>query len=171
MSPEMSPVLTPTGTIPPPSEPETTQHNGDAERVFSPHDWHLDEGRALNIRVPQSPLEHLRLSVAMTFGDGTVSLRAIDVGVVAEGNTAQDAFGRLIAVTRERLATSEDARAELLRYPPTTWFRFVPPNQAYYWTPEWQEGEAEAEREIRRGEIRRFTNLKDALRWLDNSED
>ena len=48
---------------------------------------------------------------------------------------------------------------------------FIPRDQAYYWTREWQEGEAEADEEIRRGELRRFSDLDEALRWLDSPED
>ncbi len=48
---------------------------------------------------------------------------------------------------------------------------FIPRNQAYYWTREWQEGEVEADEELRRGEARAFDNVEDALRWLDSPED
>jgi hypothetical protein len=36
---------------------------------------------------------------------------------------------------------------------------------------EWQEGEAEADEELRRGEARSFDSPEDALRWLDEPED
>jgi hypothetical protein len=48
---------------------------------------------------------------------------------------------------------------------------FVPRDQAYYWTREWQEGEAEADEEIRRGKLQRFKDVDDAMRWLDSPED
>ena len=48
---------------------------------------------------------------------------------------------------------------------------FVPRGQAYYWTREWQDGEEEADEELRRGEGRVFDSPEDALRWLDDSED
>ncbi len=48
---------------------------------------------------------------------------------------------------------------------------FVSRDQAYYWTREWQEGEAEADEEIRRGELRRFSDIDEAMRWLDSPED
>lgn len=48
---------------------------------------------------------------------------------------------------------------------------FIPRDQAYYWTREWQEGEAEADEEIRRGELRRFSDVDEAMRWLDSPED
>ena len=44
---------------------------------------------------------------------------------------------------------------------------FLPRHQSYYWTSEWQKGEAEADEEIQNGEARRFTNTADAIRWLD----
>ncbi len=48
---------------------------------------------------------------------------------------------------------------------------FIPRNQAYYWTREWQVDEAEADEEIRRGELRRFSDVDEAMRWLDSPED
>ena len=39
-------------------------------------------------------------------------------------------------------------------------------SQAYYWSRFWQEGEAEALREIEAGESVRFDNPSDAVRWL-----
>jgi hypothetical protein len=48
---------------------------------------------------------------------------------------------------------------------------FMPRRQRYYWTPEWQQGEAEADAELRRGEGVTFDNPQDAFRWLDSSED
>lgn len=48
---------------------------------------------------------------------------------------------------------------------------FAPRGQVYYWTREWQNGEGEADEELRRGEGRVFDNTEDALRWLDDPED
>jgi hypothetical protein len=48
---------------------------------------------------------------------------------------------------------------------------FMPRRQRYYWTQEWQHGEAEADAELRRGEGITFDNLQDAFRWLDSPED
>ena len=39
------------------------------------------------------------------------------------------------------------------------------PEQAYFWTKEWQDGEKEADEDIKRGRIERFINI-DAL--IDN---
>lgn len=47
---------------------------------------------------------------------------------------------------------------------------FIPRSQAYYWTREWQEGEAEALAELERGEGVVFEDPKEAVRWL-NSDD
>jgi hypothetical protein len=71
-------------------------------------------------------------------------LTAGEIGVVAEGGRVEEAFRRLIEATREQLASSDNARAELLRYPPTTWFRFVPPDKMHDRPPKadfWPEGE------------------------------
>lgn len=48
---------------------------------------------------------------------------------------------------------------------------FVTRNEAYYWTREWQHDEAEALRELERGEGRVFHDPKDAVRWLRSPED
>jgi len=47
----------------------------------------------------------------------------------------------------------------------------MPRDQRYYWTPEWQQGEDEADAELRRGEGVTFDNPEDAFRWLDSPED
>ncbi len=48
---------------------------------------------------------------------------------------------------------------------------FISRDQTYYWSREWQEGEAEADEELRRGEARVFDDPKEALRWLDDPDD
>ena len=44
--------------------------------------------------------------------------------------------------------------------------RLVDPSQAYFWTPEWQAGEREAEEDIRRGRVKAFKNVKELLKDL-----
>ena len=43
---------------------------------------------------------------------------------------------------------------------------FMPTSQAYYWTRDWQDGEAEALRDIEDGRVRRFASGAEAARWL-----
>ena len=43
---------------------------------------------------------------------------------------------------------------------------FVPRAQIYYWTEEWQAGEAEALRDLAEGNVRRFASGAEASRWL-----
>ena len=43
---------------------------------------------------------------------------------------------------------------------------FVPFGQDYFWTTEWQAGEAEALREIASGDFQRFASGEAAVRWL-----
>lgn len=43
---------------------------------------------------------------------------------------------------------------------------FVPRAQSYYWTQEWQAGEAEALRDLADGNVRRFASGAEAARWL-----
>ncbi len=75
------------------------------------------------------PPDHLRLKVVMSFEGSVPRLNATQVGIVAGGDRVEEAFGRLIEKTREWLVSSEGARAELLRYQPSTWFKFVSPIQ------------------------------------------
>jgi hypothetical protein len=65
----------------------------------------------------------------MTFEDDEPRLSATDTDISVGGDGIQEAFRRLIDETRKRLASSEAAETELLRYPPATWFKFVPPVQ------------------------------------------
>jgi hypothetical protein len=44
------------------------------------------------------------------------------------------------------------------------------PAQAYFWAPEWQEGEREADEDIRLGRTRRFSTFEDAQAWLETQE-
>ncbi|HLG70027.1 MAG TPA: AbrB/MazE/SpoVT family DNA-binding domain-containing protein [Chloroflexota bacterium] len=43
----------------------------------------------------------------------------------------------------------------------------VPADQAWFWTPEWQAGEREADEQIARGEIETFDNVDDFLAALE----
>ncbi len=47
----------------------------------------------------------------------------------------------------------------------------VPTTQAYFWTPEWQEGEREAEDDLRSGRVFSFGTVEEALEWLDSDSD
>ena len=48
---------------------------------------------------------------------------------------------------------------------------FMPRDQKYFWSREWQHGEYEADAELRRGEGVTFDTPQDAFRWLDSPED
>lgn len=39
-------------------------------------------------------------------------------------------------------------------------------DQSYYWTPEWQAGERQAERELASGQVQTFTSVTAGLAWL-----
>lgn len=43
----------------------------------------------------------------------------------------------------------------------------VDPDQAWFWTPEWQAGEREADEELRRGEYEEFDSIGGFIEWLD----
>jgi hypothetical protein len=90
------------------------------------------------------PPEHLLVNVVMTFSGDMPRLTAEEIGVVAEGGKVEEAFRHLVEAARGQLASSEGARAELLRYPSTTWFRFVDPDLMRHRPPKtnlWPEGE------------------------------
>ena len=42
-------------------------------------------------------------------------------------------------------------------------------SQAYFWTPEWQAGERDADADIRAGRVRRFPTLDELLMWLEEA--
>ena len=44
------------------------------------------------------------------------------------------------------------------------------PEQAYFWSEEWQEAEAEATADIRSGRVTRFSNAKDAIRYIKSRQ-
>jgi hypothetical protein len=44
------------------------------------------------------------------------------------------------------------------------------PEQAYFWSKEWQEAEAEATVDIRKGRVIKFSNAKDAIRYLKSRQ-
>jgi hypothetical protein len=48
---------------------------------------------------------------------------------------------------------------------------FIPENQLYFWTPEWQAGEEAALLALARGDSREFDNPLDAVRWLLSTDD
>lgn len=46
----------------------------------------------------------------------------------------------------------------------------IPKDQAWFFTPEWQAGEAEAQAEIDAGKVVSFGDIEDALSWLDSED-
>jgi hypothetical protein len=65
------------------------------------------------------------------------------------------------------VATAYTADLEASRRAPL----FVPRNQAYFWTAEWQAGEREALAELANGEGRRFDSGAAAAAWLLSDDD
>ncbi len=118
-------------------EPEST-HTGNESRPSGPGGT---RGHDVERRYPP---EHLLLPVVMTFEGVMPRLTVVEAGIVVEGDKVGEAFRRLIEESREHLASSENPRAELLRYRPATWFRFVAPDKVQDRPPRagfWPEGE------------------------------
>jgi len=44
--------------------------------------------------------------------------------------------------------------------------KLIDPSQSYFWTKEWQEGEREAEEDIRKGRVKKFRSVKELMREL-----
>ncbi len=44
------------------------------------------------------------------------------------------------------------------------------PEQAYYWSREWQDAEAESRADYAAGRFRTFTDAEDAIAWLDSDD-
>jgi len=42
----------------------------------------------------------------------------------------------------------------------------IDPDQAWWWTEEWQKKEREAEKDVKEGKVRRFTNVEDLIKDL-----
>ncbi len=42
----------------------------------------------------------------------------------------------------------------------------VKKSQAYFWTKRWQEGEKEADEDIKAGRVKTFNSVKEAIRYL-----
>ncbi len=45
--------------------------------------------------------------------------------------------------------------------------KLIDASQAYFWTKEWQEGEKQASRDIKKGKTKKFGNVKDLVRDLE----
>jgi len=89
--------------------------------------------------------------------DETITLRADEV--TGEGELRTD-------VRADSPAQSSAPNRVARRVP-----LFIPRAEAYYWTRQWQHDEAEALKELERGEGRVFHDPKDAVRWLRRPED
>jgi bifunctional DNA-binding transcriptional regulator/antitoxin component of YhaV-PrlF toxin-antitoxin module len=46
--------------------------------------------------------------------------------------------------------------------------KLIDPSQAYFWTKEWQEGEREADEDIRTGRVKTIKSIKELMRDLNN---
>lgn len=111
--------------------PRSTDSEREAERVLPPRDRAASSRlRTFDVSLSRGPAEESLLDVVVAFWDGAFRMDAVEIGVSAEGSSAQEAYGRLVEEVSARLRNSADERAALLRdYPTDMWFRFVPPAQ------------------------------------------
>ena len=47
--------------------------------------------------------------------------------------------------------------------------KIVDKSQAYFWTKQWQEGEKEADKDIRAGRVKTFDSVEELIKDLDES--
>ena len=132
------PELTPTRIVRDSSTPQSTRPGQEVNRIGPRRENVMASDWTLDVPVSRSPAEKALLDVVMTFGGDSVQMEAVDIGVSAEGRTAPEVYGRLVEAVGSYLRASGDERAELLRYEPDAWFKFVPPktvverlNEAY----------------------------------------
>jgi hypothetical protein len=86
--------------------------------------------------------------------------------MTAKAFTIREAISRSTAVTsrRERglSAVFSNRNTDALRQVPM----FIPADQAYYWSSQWQRDEAESLADLRAGRARTFDDPQDAIRHL-----
>lgn len=111
------------------SEPKSTHRDEGRERYLPPPGKFPGEDKTPDIPVPKYPPKNLPLRVVMTFTDALVRLDVADAGLRAEGKTVGEAFGHLVAVVSDYIASVGGERADLLHFPPETWFKLVSPDQ------------------------------------------
>jgi bifunctional DNA-binding transcriptional regulator/antitoxin component of YhaV-PrlF toxin-antitoxin module len=78
--------------------------------------------------------------------------------------------GRLVIppAVREAACLCDGAHVALEVTAAGVLIRVIDPDQAWYWTPEWQEGEREVDAEIAAGGLRRFESDEEFLAYLDS---
>ena len=45
--------------------------------------------------------------------------------------------------------------------------KIIDPEQAYFWTEEWQKGERQADEDIKAGRVKHFDTVEEALKYPD----
>lgn len=86
----------------------------------------------------------------------------MDAGVLVSGGVGA-AVGALVSawLTLRRSRLDTDARLERIEH------MLAAPDQAWYWTPEWQAGEVEADADLAAGRSTRHDSEEDFLSALD----
>ena len=71
---------------------------------------------------------------------------------------------------RKSLNLSEKSKLSILVEDHKILLTVIPKDQAWFWTKEWQKGEAEADEDIKKGNLTRFNNVEDAIKFLDDNK-
>jgi hypothetical protein len=129
----MSPDTIQAGGVGEASEPRSTPYQGDRFSV------HYSPSRVVstifNVEATARPPEDLLLGMEVTFENGAYSVRAVEVDVIVEEETPQEAYHSLLETVKDWLEYLDEENPDLapdlepqrrytrlLRYEPYTWF-------------------------------------------------
>ena len=115
-----------------------------------------ERGQSPEARVP--PLDYLNLVMGATFI--TACLLAYLKGEVPKARR-----GNLRELAQTLLGLSGEAYQQAVQ---TGLFDIPPPETVWFWSPDWQVGEVEAELDRRKGEVARFASAEELLADLRN---
>jgi hypothetical protein len=129
----MSPETISAGGVGEASEPRSTPYRGDRFSVrYGPSGG---ISTTFNVEASVRPPEDLLLGMEVAFENGAYSVRAVEVDVVVEEETPQEAYHSLLETVKDWLEYLDEEQPELapdlepqrrytrlLRYEPYTWF-------------------------------------------------
>ncbi|KOF08648.1 hypothetical protein AC739_19120 [Planococcus glaciei] len=81
--------------------------------------------------------------------------------------TLPNAFRKAIGLSENDQLAIAVQDGQIILQPVST----IPEDQLWFWTQEWQEGELEADQDIIHGRVHHFTNIEDAIKFLNDKEE